>query len=65
VITPSLPTLSIALAINSPISLSPFADIVPTCHIRFIYRRPWIKSHKLYFYKPPALRNSCCKRLSY
>ena len=30
VITPSLPTFSIALAINSPISLSPFEEIVPT-----------------------------------
>lgn len=30
VITPSLPTFSIAFAISSPISLSPFADIVPT-----------------------------------
>lgn len=30
VITPSLPTFSIALAISSPISRSPFADIVPT-----------------------------------
>jgi hypothetical protein len=30
VMTPSLPTFSIALAISSPISLSPFADIVPT-----------------------------------
>jgi hypothetical protein len=30
VITPSFPTFSIALAISSPISLSPFADIVPT-----------------------------------
>nr|GMD26745.1 Uncharacterised protein [Ipomoea batatas]GMD80438.1 Uncharacterised protein [Ipomoea batatas] len=28
--TPSLPTFSIALAISSPISLSPFAEIVPT-----------------------------------
>src|SRR3982074_323210 len=30
VITPSLPTLSIALAIMSPIALSPLADTVPT-----------------------------------
>ena len=30
--TPSLPTFSIAFAINSPISLSPLADIVPTYH---------------------------------
>jgi len=30
VITPSLPTVSIAFAISSPISLSPLADIVPT-----------------------------------
>lgn len=29
-ITPSLPTFSMALAINSPISRSPLADIVPT-----------------------------------
>ena len=33
VITPSLPTLSIALAIMSPIALSPLADTVPTCAI--------------------------------
>uniref|UniRef100_A0A0A9HG95 CPN60II n=1 Tax=Arundo donax TaxID=35708 RepID=A0A0A9HG95_ARUDO len=33
VITPSLPTFSIAFAISSPISLSPLADIVPTCTI--------------------------------
>ena len=33
VITPSLPTFSIAFAIMSPISLSPFAEIVPTCAI--------------------------------
>jgi hypothetical protein len=30
VITPSLPTFSIAFAMSSPISLSPLADIVPT-----------------------------------
>ena len=30
VMTPSLPTLSIALAIMSPIALSPLADTVPT-----------------------------------
>ena len=29
--TPSLPTLSIAFAIISPTSASPFADIDPTC----------------------------------
>jgi len=34
VITPSLPTFSMAFAINSPISLSPLADIVPTCHCK-------------------------------
>ena len=33
--TPSLPTLSIALAIISPISDSPFAAIVPTCATSF------------------------------
>src|SRR5882672_553041 len=33
VMTPSLPTFSIALAINSPMVLSPFAEIVPTCAI--------------------------------
>ncbi len=32
-ITPSLPTLSIASASISPISASPFAEIVPTCLI--------------------------------
>jgi len=32
--TPSLPTFSIALAINSPMVLSPFAEIVPTCAMR-------------------------------
>ena len=31
VITPSLPTFFIASAIISPISVSPFALIVPTC----------------------------------
>jgi hypothetical protein len=31
VITPSLPTLAIALAISLPISSSPLAEIVPTC----------------------------------
>ena len=31
VITPSFPTFSMALAIKSPISLSPLAEIVPTC----------------------------------
>jgi hypothetical protein len=30
VITPSFPTFSIALAIKSPISRSPLAEIVPT-----------------------------------
>src|SRR2546430_729549 len=35
VITPSLPTLSMASAILSPISLSPLAEIVPTCAISF------------------------------
>lgn len=36
--TPSLPTLSMAFAISSPISLSPFAEIVPTynCIIRLV-----------------------------
>ncbi len=29
--TPSLPTRSMALAISSPISDSPFAEMVPTC----------------------------------
>mmetsp|Transcript_10690 Transcript_10690/g.38706 ORF Transcript_10690/g.38706 Transcript_10690/m.38706 type:complete len:207 (-) Transcript_10690:285-905(-) len=33
VMTPSLPTFSIARAIRSPISRSPLADIVPTCAI--------------------------------
>src|SRR4029079_5973257 len=33
VMTPSLPTFSIASAIMSPIVLSPFADTVPTCAI--------------------------------
>ena len=33
--TPSLPTFSIASASMSPISLSPFALIVPTCAISF------------------------------
>src|SRR4051794_1665260 len=33
VITPSLPTFCIAFARKSPISLSPFAEIVPTCAI--------------------------------
>src|SRR5438477_6916969 len=35
VITPSLPTFSIASAILSPSSLSPLAEIVPTCAISF------------------------------
>jgi len=35
VITPSLPTFSIASAIFSPISVSPFAEIVPTWAISF------------------------------
>src|SRR6266446_1981232 len=35
VITPSLPTLSMASAILSPISLSPLAEMVPTCAISF------------------------------
>ena len=30
-ITPSLPTLSMAFAIMSPMSLSPLAESVPTC----------------------------------
>ncbi len=30
VMTPSLPTFSMALAISSPISLSPLAEMVPT-----------------------------------
>jgi hypothetical protein len=33
VITPSLPTFSIALAMISPISTSPLAEIVATCPI--------------------------------
>jgi hypothetical protein len=33
VITPSLPTFCMARAIISPISLSPFAEIVPTCAV--------------------------------
>src|SRR5215207_11443367 len=33
VITPSFPTFCIAFAIMSPIDLSPFAEIVPTCAI--------------------------------
>src|SRR2546427_2413551 len=33
--TPSLPTLSMASAILSPISLSPLAEMVPTCAISF------------------------------
>src|SRR5437660_1405585 len=35
VITPSLPTFSIASAILSPISLSPLEEMVPTCAISF------------------------------
>src|SRR6058998_55432 len=35
VITPSLPTFSIAWAIRSPISLSLFAEMAPTCAISF------------------------------
>src|ERR671914_202035 len=36
VITPSLPTFSIASAMRSPISLSLFAEIEPTCAISFL-----------------------------
>src|SRR5687768_13559928 len=36
VMTPSLPTFSIASAIRSPISLSLFAEMAPTCAISFL-----------------------------
>ncbi len=36
VMTPSLPTFSIASAMSLPISASLFAEIVPTCAISFL-----------------------------